>query len=44
MDCQRLASSAFFTGALQPEWAPLLVILYAGFFIALAQRPMKEQI
>ena len=30
--------------ALQPGWAPLLVILYAGFFIVLAQRPMKEQI
>jgi hypothetical protein len=30
--------------ALQPEWAPLLVILYAGFVVALARRPMKEQI
>ena len=30
--------------ALQPEWGPLLVILYAGFFIVLARRPMKEQI
>ena len=31
-------------GANRPEWTPLLVGLYAGFFIALAQRPMKEQI
>ena len=32
------------TVALQPEWAALLAILYAGFLIAMAQRPMKEQI
>ncbi len=30
--------------ALQPEWAPLLAVLYAGFFIVLSKRPMKEQV
>ncbi|HET9477597.1 MAG TPA: UbiA family prenyltransferase [Dehalococcoidia bacterium] len=30
--------------ALQPEWVALLIPLYAGFAVALAHRPMKEQI
>ncbi|HET8943464.1 MAG TPA: UbiA family prenyltransferase, partial [Dehalococcoidia bacterium] len=30
--------------ALQPEWVALLVPLYAGFTVAMAHRPMKEQI
>ena len=30
--------------ALQPGWALLLAGLYTGFFLVLAQRPMKEQI
>lgn len=30
--------------ARQPEWAPLLAVLYAGFFVVLAKRPMKEQV
>jgi len=32
------------TAALQPGWAPLRAVLYAGFLVALAKRPMKEQI